>query len=81
MVVIISEEYYSIVSSFSVDVTCPRIYKCDNFYMYLYFNFLILVSKEDNIDMDTMPREISKKNKFSPVAISNGNIPSGGKNI
>lgn len=40
------------------------------------------VSKEDIIDMDTMPREISKKNnKFSPIAISNGNIPAGGKTI
>ncbi|KFM59577.1 hypothetical protein X975_17547, partial [Stegodyphus mimosarum] len=37
------------------------------------------VSKEDNIDMDTMPRELSGKgsNKFSPINISNGNLPVG----
>lgn len=37
------------------------------------------VSKEDNVDMDTMPREISRKNhnKFTPAATTNGNLPVG----
>ncbi|CAL1292245.1 unnamed protein product [Larinioides sclopetarius] len=37
------------------------------------------VNKEDSLDMDGMPTELSKKanNKFSPVVISNGNLRDG----
>ncbi|KAG8180836.1 hypothetical protein JTE90_005923 [Oedothorax gibbosus] len=36
-------------------------------------------SKDDNIHLDTMPTEFSIKstNKFSPVVVSNGNLPLG----
>ncbi|GFV11173.1 uncharacterized protein TNCV_2719171 [Trichonephila clavipes] len=40
------------------------------------------VSKENSIDMDGMPSEFSGKanNKFSPVVVSNGNLPTNADN-
>ncbi|GFS93484.1 uncharacterized protein NPIL_30381 [Nephila pilipes] len=40
------------------------------------------VSKENSIDMDAMPSELSGKanNKFSPVVVSNGNLPTNADN-